>query len=141
MKTKTNAVVEEVETVDAARKATAEVKKAKTEQTGTTHADVMRRKAASGEHAVNRRGKRSTWPAVTVVAIAMGVLSMMMVTTAGAQAVEMARSEGSGYHYGWAEHADVYDSRGDKVDTIGTIMQRVDLNEIEVQKWQKVETD
>jgi len=106
-----------------------------------THADGMRQKAASGEHAVIRRGKWSTWPAVTVVAIAMGVLSMMMVTTAGAQAVEMASSDGSGYYYGWAENADVYDSRGDKVNTIDTIMQRVDLNEIEVQKWQKVETD
>ena len=106
-----------------------------------THADGMRQKAASGEHAVIRRGKWSTWPAVTVVAIAMGVLSMMMVTTAGAQAVEMASSDCSGYHYGWAEHADVYDSRGNKVDTIDTIMQRVDLNEIDVQKWQKVETN
>ena len=140
-KTKANAVVEEVEAVDAAWKAATEVNKAKTEQTGMTHADVTWRKAASEEHAVIRRGKRSTWPAVTVVAIATGVLSMMMVTTAGAQAVEMARGDGSGYHYGWAEHTDVYDSRGDKVDTIDTIMQRVDLNEIEVQKWQNVETD
>jgi len=140
-KSKAKAAVEKAEALDAARKAAAEANKAKTELMGMTHADGTRRKAVSGEHAVIRRGKWSTWPAVTVVAIAMGVLSMMMVTTAGAQAVEMASSDGSGYYYGWAENADVYDSRGDKVDTIDTIMQRVDLNEVEVQKWQKVETD
>jgi len=98
-KTKAKAAVEEAEAVDAARQAAAEANKAKTEQTGMTHADGTRRKAASGEHAVIRRGERSTWPAVTVVDIAMGVLSMMMVTTSGAQAVEMASSDSSGYHY------------------------------------------
>ena len=94
--------------------------------------------AAAGDRRLRQRAvssgcKRSSRPALTAVAITMSVLSMMMVTKAGAQAVEMASSDGGGYRYGWAEHEDGYGSCGD------TIMPRVELYDIKVQKWQKVE--
>jgi len=94
--------------------------------------------AAAGDQRLRQRAsssgcKRSSRTALTVVAITMSVLSMMMVTKAGAHAVEMASSDSGGYRYGWAEHENGYGSCGD------TIMPRVELYDIKVQKWQKVE--
>ena len=94
--------------------------------------------AAAGDRRLRQRAsssgcKRSSRPALMAVAVTMSVLSMMMVTKAGAQAAEMASSDCGGYRSGWAEHEDGYGSCGD------TIMPRVELYDIKVQKWQKVE--
>jgi len=114
---------------------------------GRAHANGTGRNAASREPAVMKRSTRSGWPSVTAAAFTTIVLIIMMSTTAGAtehgltQRMMRVRQEME-----WDRERDrtqmkpIWQTASDKVDKIDTIMRTVDLFEMEVQKWQEMES-
>jgi len=114
---------------------------------GRAHANGTGRNAASREPAVMKRSTRSGWPSVTAAAFTTIVLIIMMSTTAGAtehgltQRMMRVRQE---MEWDWerdrTQMKPIWQTASDKVDKIDTIMRTVDLFEMEVQKWQEMES-